>query len=240
MPETVRVKEELYECGISRKTPNSAFSNTYLAVLSDKEQTEKVVHIARSVPEQEGISLFFGGQLDAVKEELLLQGHMVRLCQSLRVLLQGRGIRGGISEAGIALLRFLKRRKKFYYRPEHFVTVSGMLYRMKKNAHLHLCQVQEQQENQSGENQPQDDGPCHHAGIDNQALPEHHDADVLLLQPQHAVQAQLLLAPLDQEAVGFAMFTYFVFDLILRNDIMYNLPKGVYTLILINIGFWPS
>ena len=58
------------------------------------------VHIARSVPEQEGISLFFGGQLDAVKEELLLQGHMVRLCQSLRVLLQGRGIRGGISEAG--------------------------------------------------------------------------------------------------------------------------------------------
>nr|WP_296460403.1 ABC transporter permease [uncultured Acetatifactor sp.] len=37
-----RVKEELYECGISRKTPNSAFSNTYLAVLSDKEQTEKV------------------------------------------------------------------------------------------------------------------------------------------------------------------------------------------------------
>ena len=68
--------------------------------------------------------------------------------------------------------------------------------------HLHFCQVQEQQENQSGENQPQDDGPCHHAGIDNQALPEHHDADVLLLQPQHAVQAQLLLAPLDQEAVG--------------------------------------
>lgn len=36
----------------------------------------------------------------------------------------------------------------------------------------------------------------------------------------------------------FAMFTYFVFDLILKNDIMYNLPKGVYTLILVNIGFW--
>lgn len=34
----------------------------------------------------------------------------------------------------IAVLRFLKKRKKFYYRPEHFVTVSGMLYRMKKNA----------------------------------------------------------------------------------------------------------
>lgn len=35
----------------------------------------------------------------------------------------------------------------------------------------------------------------------------------------------------------FAIFTYFVFDLILKNDIMYRLPKGVYTLVLIQIGF---
>lgn len=35
----------------------------------------------------------------------------------------------------------------------------------------------------------------------------------------------------------FAMFTYFVFDLILKNDIMYTLPKGVYALILVQIGF---
>lgn len=35
----------------------------------------------------------------------------------------------------------------------------------------------------------------------------------------------------------FAIFTYFVFDLILKNDIMYHLPKGMYTLILIEIGF---
>ena len=33
----------------------------------------------------------------------------------------------------------------------------------------------------------------------------------------------------------FAMFTYFVFDLILKNDIMYTLPKGVYALILVQI-----
>ena len=38
------------------------------------------------------------------------------------------------TSGSIAVLRFLKKRKKFYYRPEHFVTVSGMLYRMKKNA----------------------------------------------------------------------------------------------------------
>lgn len=35
----------------------------------------------------------------------------------------------------------------------------------------------------------------------------------------------------------FAMFTYFVFDLILKNDIMYTLPKGAYALMLVQIGF---
>lgn len=36
---------------------------------------------------------------------------------------------------------------------------------------------------------------------------------------------------------AFAMFTYFVFDLILKNDIMYTLPKGVYAVMLVSIGF---
>ena len=35
----------------------------------------------------------------------------------------------------------------------------------------------------------------------------------------------------------FAMFTYFVFDLILKNDIMRTLPKGTYALVLVEIGF---
>ncbi len=34
----------------------------------------------------------------------------------------------------IAVLRLLRRRKRFYYRPEHFVTVSGMFHRMRQNA----------------------------------------------------------------------------------------------------------
>lgn len=38
------------------------------------------------------------------------------------------------TSGSIAMLRFLKRRKSFYYRAENFVTVSGMLYRMKKSA----------------------------------------------------------------------------------------------------------
>ncbi len=38
------------------------------------------------------------------------------------------------TSGSIASLRFLKGRKKFYYRPENFITISGMLYRMKKSA----------------------------------------------------------------------------------------------------------
>ncbi|MEA4927463.1 MAG: FtsX-like permease family protein [Candidatus Limiplasma sp.] len=34
----------------------------------------------------------------------------------------------------IALLRTLRRNRRYYYTPRHFVTISGMLYRMKQNA----------------------------------------------------------------------------------------------------------
>lgn len=34
----------------------------------------------------------------------------------------------------IVLLKQIRKRKKLYYKPEHFITVSGMLYRMKKSA----------------------------------------------------------------------------------------------------------
>ena len=34
----------------------------------------------------------------------------------------------------IALLKALKRKKSFYYKPGNFIAVSGMLYRMKQNA----------------------------------------------------------------------------------------------------------
>lgn len=39
-----------------------------------------------------------------------------------------------MTSGSVSLLHFVKRRKKWYYRPENFITVSGMLYRMKKNA----------------------------------------------------------------------------------------------------------
>ena len=34
----------------------------------------------------------------------------------------------------IAFLKWLRRRKNFYYQPGHFISVSGMIYRMKQNA----------------------------------------------------------------------------------------------------------
>lgn len=38
------------------------------------------------------------------------------------------------TSGSVTLLRCLKKRKHYYYRAENFITVSGMLYRMKKNA----------------------------------------------------------------------------------------------------------
>lgn len=34
----------------------------------------------------------------------------------------------------IAVLKLLRRNKKFYYQPNHFISISGMMYRMKQNA----------------------------------------------------------------------------------------------------------
>ena len=35
----------------------------------------------------------------------------------------------------------------------------------------------------------------------------------------------------------FAMFTYFVFDLIQKNDVIYTLPRGSYAVLLIEVCF---
>ena len=34
----------------------------------------------------------------------------------------------------VALLKALRRNKRYYYQPRHFTAVSGLLYRMKQNA----------------------------------------------------------------------------------------------------------
>lgn len=39
-----------------------------------------------------------------------------------------------MTSGSVGVLKILKQEKKFYYKPSNFITVSGMLYRMKKNA----------------------------------------------------------------------------------------------------------
>mgnify|MGYP000000839591 CR=1 FL=1 len=38
------------------------------------------------------------------------------------------------TSGSIAVLKMLRRNKKYYYKPNHFISVSGMMYRMKQNA----------------------------------------------------------------------------------------------------------
>lgn len=39
-----------------------------------------------------------------------------------------------LTSGSVALLNVMKRKKSYYYQPQNFITLSGMLYRMKKNA----------------------------------------------------------------------------------------------------------
>jgi putative ABC transport system permease protein len=52
----------------------------------------------------------------------------------LAVLLVIIGTYGLFTAGSIALLKILRRNRRFYYRPDPFIVVSGMIYRMKQNA----------------------------------------------------------------------------------------------------------
>ncbi len=75
-----RVKEELYECGISRKTPNSAFSSIYAAVFSDAEQVEKVCQ-AFLVESAQAHTYFYGFNLQG--EEAAMDSFSAALSQQM-------------------------------------------------------------------------------------------------------------------------------------------------------------
>nr|WP_318683463.1 FtsX-like permease family protein [uncultured Acetatifactor sp.] len=78
-----------------------------------------------------GIAALGAGYKIAIEAEM---NSMIFTDFFLAVLLVVAGTHFLFTSGSIALLRFLKKRKKFYYRAENFVTVSGMLYRMKKSA----------------------------------------------------------------------------------------------------------
>lgn len=78
-----------------------------------------------------GLVCLLGGYYMAVSSKL---DSMIFIAFFFAVLLVVVGTYYLFTSGSIALLRVMKRSKKLYYRPENFITVSGMLYRMKKSA----------------------------------------------------------------------------------------------------------
>ncbi|MCR1840530.1 ABC transporter permease [Murimonas intestini] len=78
-----------------------------------------------------GFALLGGGYYIALHVETPVEAIMEFFIATLLVM-------GGtyllFTTGSIAVLKMLKKNKKFYYKPRHFTTVSGMLYRMKQNA----------------------------------------------------------------------------------------------------------
>lgn len=83
-----------------------------------------------------GLLLLGGGYYVAVRayfDPLLVRGGTIFLAIFLACLLVALGTYGVFIFGSIYFLKALKGNKGFYYRPQNFVTLSGMLYRMRKN-----------------------------------------------------------------------------------------------------------
>lgn len=78
-----------------------------------------------------GIILLAGGYYIALTTKANMAG-ISRFM--LAVMLVVFGIYLVFTAGSIMLLKFLKNRRNFYYQPNHFISISGMLYRMKQNA----------------------------------------------------------------------------------------------------------
>lgn len=78
-----------------------------------------------------GFVLLGGGYFMALRVETPEQAILEFFAAALLVM-------GGtyllFTTGSIAVLKMFKKNKKFYYKPRHFTTISGMLYRMKQNA----------------------------------------------------------------------------------------------------------
>ncbi len=78
-----------------------------------------------------GLAALGGGYYCSITSQL---DSMIFISFFLAVLLVIIGTYFLFTSGSIAFLKWMKTRKRNYYRPENFITVSGMLYRMKKSA----------------------------------------------------------------------------------------------------------
>lgn len=78
-----------------------------------------------------GVAVLAGGYYIAVTSQI---DSMIFINFFLAVFLVVAGTYFLFTSGSVAFLKLMKKRKQIYYRAENFITISGMLYRMKKNA----------------------------------------------------------------------------------------------------------
>lgn len=78
-----------------------------------------------------GAAVLAGGYYIAVTSQI---DSMIFINFFLAVFLVVAGTYFLFTSGSVAFLKLMKKRKQIYYRAENFITISGMLYRMKKNA----------------------------------------------------------------------------------------------------------
>lgn len=78
-----------------------------------------------------GLAALSGGYIIAVTTESPIAALYMFLIAVILVII---GTYCLFTAGSIALLKLLKKNKKYYYKTKHFITVSGMMYRMKQNA----------------------------------------------------------------------------------------------------------
>lgn len=94
---------------------------------SQGEREPKVHGLAALI----GVAALTGGYVIAQKVESPMEAMLWFFAAALLVII---GTYGLFMAGSIALLKWMKKRECFYYRPSSFISVSGMLYRMKQNA----------------------------------------------------------------------------------------------------------
>ena len=94
---------------------------------SQGEREPKVHGLAALI----GVAALTGGYVIAQKVESPMEAMLWFFAAALLVII---GTYGLFMAGNIALLKWMKKRECFYYRPSSFISVSGMLYRMKQNA----------------------------------------------------------------------------------------------------------
>ena len=78
-----------------------------------------------------GLLLLGGGYFMALYFQSPTEALLLFLVAALLVIL---GTYCLFTSGSVALLKLLRKNKKYYYQPQHFISVSGMIYRMKQNA----------------------------------------------------------------------------------------------------------